>query len=135
MTLPPVLDAADLRGHNGGPPDKPDNRPVYAERQCPECMGGFKPRQAGTLFCCPAHKRTWNNRWTVRGSQLAQYAAVARITRDGSRGSAEDRATGKRAAAIMRRLIQRFRDEDRAAGRMWLPAFMRDRLKVTDEPL
>lgn len=132
---PPVLDDAPARGHNGGPVDPPDNRPRFAPRACPECMAVFTPRQANALFCCPAHKRAWNNRWTVRGSQLAQYAATARITRDGSRGSEEDRATGKRAAAIHRRLIQRFRDEDRDAGRMPLPRFMARRLTIMDEPL
>lgn len=131
---PPVLDEAPKQGHNGGPPDPPDNRPFFQTRDCPECMTRFSPRQANTLFCCPAHKRAWNNRWTVRGSQLAQYDAVARLTRDGSRGSPEDRAVGKRASGIRHRLIQRFRDEDRDAGRMPLPRFMRERLRVTDEP-
>ena len=107
---------------------------MFAARPCPECGSVFQPRQANALFCCPAHKRAWNNRWTVRGSQLAQYAAVARITRDGSRGTPADRAIGKRAAAIHRRLIQRFRDEDRKAGRMPMPEFMAARLQHMDDP-
>lgn len=130
----PVLDGSPPIGHNGAPPDRADNRPVFAERACPECAARFKPRQANALFCCPAHKRAWNNRWTVRGSQLAQYAAVARETRDGTRGTPAARAIGKRAAAIYRRLTQRFRNEDREAGRMPMPEFMAARLQHMDDP-
>lgn len=132
---PPFLEGSPLRGHNGPPPDKADNRPVFAERACPECGGRFKPRQANGLFCCPAHNKAWNNRWTSRGSLLVQYAAVARVTRDGTRGTEDECAIGKRCAAIQRRLHQRWRDEDRDAGRMAMPEFMAARLQHMDEPI
>lgn len=122
-------------GHNGGPVDPPDRRGSFGTRPCPECGTDFVARNPGALFCCPAHRKAWNNRWTVRGSQLAQYQAVARLTRDGTRGKPDDRTIGKRCAAAARRLLQRWRDEDRAEGRMDATEFMHRRLRVTDEPL
>jgi hypothetical protein len=113
-----LLQAPPQSGHNGAPPDPPDNRPVFAERPCPECLTLFKPRQAGTLFCCPAHRDAWNNRQTVRGRVLVPLDMVSRLTRGGTRGTPEKRAIGKRAASDHHKLTQRYRDEDRAAGRM-----------------
>jgi hypothetical protein len=121
-------------GHNGGPPDPPDNRPVWAERPCPECGVLHKPRQAGTLFCCPAHRDAWNNRQTVRGRVLTRYVIAARITRDGTRGTPDQRAYGRKAAQIMRRLINRYRDEDRAVGRMDMADFIGRLIAEQGEP-
>jgi hypothetical protein len=129
-----LLQACPPPGHNGGPVDPPDNRPVFAERPCPECLTPFKPRMAGTLFCCPAHRDAWNNRQTVRGRVLVPLDMVARVTRGGTRGSAEDRETGKRAARDHHRLTQRFRDEDRAAGRMAFPEYLRRRYDAGYDP-
>jgi len=129
-----LLQASPLIGHNGAPPDPPDNRPVYAERPCPECLTLFKPRMAGTMFCCPAHRDTWKNRQTVRGRVDIPYAYAARITRDGTRGTDAQRATGKAAARIHRRLVQKWRDEDRAAGRMDIVEYMERHLAIVGEP-
>ena len=133
MTRAP-LQPSPLTGHNGGPDDPWDNRPVYAERPCPECMVLFKPRMAGTLFCCPAHRDAFANRQTVRGRVVTPFALAARITRDGTRGKPEARAAGKKAAAVMRRLYQRYRDEDRAAGRMDMAEYVEHRIKAQGEP-
>lgn len=129
-----VLHARPAMGHNGAPADPPDNRPFFTERPCPECLTLFVPRQARTLFCCPAHKADWNNRQTVRGRQLVPYDMVARLTRGGTRGSAEDRETGRCAARDHHKLTQRFRDEDRAAGRMAMVEYQRRRYALGYEP-
>jgi hypothetical protein len=50
-----------------------------------------------------------------RGAVLAPLYAAARATRGGTRG---DTATGQRARRDSDLLIQRWRDEDEAAGRM-----------------
>ena len=54
----------------------------------------------------------------VRGRQLMAVQMVARITRDGSRGTPEERALGKEAASRARMLQRRWKDEDAKACRM-----------------
>lgn len=97
-------------------------------------MMPFVPRMAGTLFCCPAHRDAWNNRQTVRGRVLVPLDMVARLTRAGTRGKAEDRDIGKRAARDHHRMTQRFRDEDREAGRMSMPEYLRRRYDTGYDP-
>ena len=113
-------------------PEKPVTAPPPQTRPCPECMAGFVATQAGQLFCTPAHRDAWNNRGTVRGRVLTPLAMVARITRDGTRG---DRVTGKRASSENAALIQRWRDEDAAAGRMPWPEYLRRRYAAGFDPL
>lgn len=98
----------------------PDVPPMLGH-PCPECMQGFKARSWQQLFCCPAHKRTYNNRWLKRGAVLAPFAAAARATRDGTRGR---KSVGRSASIDANRLLQRWADEDRAAGRMNVVDYM-----------
>lgn len=115
MTKRPLLQGSPQPGHNRLPGQQAGGWPP---RTCPECGRLFEPNRANQLFCTPQHNADWNNRATARGRVLTPWSMVARITRDGTRGSPEDRAVGKRAAAEARKLIQTYRDEDRAAGRM-----------------
>lgn len=104
-----------------------DTRP-----QCPECLSPFKRRHPGQLFCTVAHRDAWNGRAAVRGRVLTPLAIAARVTRNGTRG---DRATGARAASEAAALIQRWRDEDRAAGRMDHPEYLARRYRTGFDPL
>lgn len=112
--------------------------PVVAEaagtRPCPECGGTYKVRHPAQLFCSIGHRDTWNNRSAKRGRVLLPFAQVARLTRDGTRGTARDRALGKRAASDAHRLLQRWRDEDIACGRMSAPDFLHARYRAGFEP-
>ena len=99
---------------------------------CPECLASFAPAHPLQLFCSPAHRDAWNNRYTVRGRVLTPLAIVARLTRDGTRG---DKQTGRRAAVEQAILIQRWRDDDRAAGRMEWPEYLRRRYAIGFDPL
>lgn len=100
---------------------------IYKPRPCPECMAHFQPVHPRQLFCSEAHKRAFNNRWTVRGRALAVIATAARITRGGNRG---DRQTGRTARREAERMMSRFAQEDRDAGRMSAVDYMRDRQKI-----
>lgn len=87
-------------------------------RRCPECLVPVKPSAAAgfrNMFCCAGHRVAYVNRNTVRGRVLVPLVMAARETRDGSRG---DKATGQRVARQARALMQRYREEDNAAGRM-----------------
>jgi hypothetical protein len=128
-----LLQGCSQRGHNRPPGQQAGG---WAPRTCPECPGGklFEPKVVNQLFCCPAHNAAWNNRATKRGRVLTPYSMVARITRDGSRGTPEQRAVGKEAASSHRRLIQRYRDEDRTAGRMEWADFMILRIALGFDP-
>jgi hypothetical protein len=106
----------------------------WRPRTCPECGKLFEPKVAGQLFCTQAHTAAWNNRATVRGRVLTPLSMVARITRNGTRGTPEARETGKRASSQHNRLIQRYRDEDRAAGRMDWATFMALRYDLGFDP-
>ncbi|HEY1605582.1 MAG TPA: hypothetical protein VGF77_08275 [Allosphingosinicella sp.] len=96
-------------------------------RRCPECLAAFGAVQPGQLFCCREHKRAYNNRWLKRGAVIAPLYAAAWQTRDGTRG---DKATGKRARQDSRQLIQRWKDEDAAAGRMSVVDYMAARYRL-----
>lgn len=106
----------------------------WAPRTCPECGKLFEPRVVNQLFCTPQHNAAWNNRATMRGRTLTPVSMVARITRDGTRGTPEQREVGRRAASSHRRMIQRFRDEDRAAGRMEWADYMILRIRHGFDP-
>lgn len=114
------------------PPETARKRVAYPPRQCPECGATFRPQDQRQLFCTKEHRTAWNNRATVRGRVVTPYALAARQTRDGTRG---DKQTGKRAAQIRNELMQRYRDEDREAGRMDAVAFVALRFKHGFEPI
>lgn len=118
-------------GHNRVPGQ---NLGGWAPRTCPECSKLFEPKVVNQLFCKPQHNADWNNRQTARGRVLTPYAIIARIHRDGSRGTPEQREVAKRAAASFRRLVQRYRDEDREAGRMPWADFMILRIRLGFDP-
>lgn len=112
----------------------PSTAEASGTRQCPECGAGYSRKHPMQLFCTTAHRDTWNNRAAKRGRVLLPFAQVARATRDGTRGSPRDRELGKRAAADMHRLLQRWRDEDAEAGRMPAPDFLVARYRAGFEP-
>jgi hypothetical protein len=116
-----------------GPLAKPQEaRDGVAGPLCPECLQPFPHAHPGQLFCSPAHRDAWNNRATVHGRVLTPLAMVERVTRGGSRG---DTATGIRARQQKDQLIQRWVEEDRAAGRMDWPTYLRLRYGVGFDPL
>ena len=97
----------------------------------------FEPKVANQLFCRPAHNTAWNNRATKRGRVLTHLAITAGITRNGTRGTPEAREAGREASRLHHALIQRYRDEDRAASppRMEWPEYMRRRFRLGFDPL
>lgn len=114
-------------GHNRLPGQ---NVGGWKPRECPECRKVFEPKVVNQLFCCSAHNTAWNNRATARGRVLTPISMVAYITRNGTRGKTEEqREAGKKAARQHHYLIQRYRDEDRAAGRMEWADYMILRVK------
>ncbi|WP_232280323.1 hypothetical protein [Sphingomonas sp. PAMC 26605] len=116
-----LLQGCSEKGHNRMPGQQAGDWPP---RHCPECMRLFEPKVSNQLFCSPAHNADWNNRATKRGRVLTPLAMVARITRNGTRGTPEARAAGKRASSQYNALVQRYRDEDRKDERMEWAAFM-----------
>lgn len=96
-------------------------------RTCPECRATFMARHPGTLFCSTSHKRAYNNRWLTRGAVLAPIYSAARTTRFGTRG---DKATGSRATANANSLVQRWAEEDKAAGRLSTVEYMELRYRL-----
>jgi hypothetical protein len=126
-----LLQGCPPPGHNRTPGQQAGGWPP---RICPECTKLFEPNRANQLFCSAQHNTDWNNRATARGRVLTPYSMVARITRDGSRGTPEQRAVGKQAAQSHRKLIQRFRNEDRDAGRMAWPDYLILRIQLGFDP-
>lgn len=117
MSAAPVLDAP---AH--------DHAAAVQHSTCPECLAAFAPHAHGQLFCTPAHKRAWNNRWLARGGSGIMFAAIARATRNGTRGGSNGIMTaGWRSAQLFDRKLREWDDEDRTATppRMLLRDFMR----------
>jgi endogenous inhibitor of DNA gyrase (YacG/DUF329 family) len=86
--------------------------------RCPECLAELRKVQPHQIFCSTTHKRAYNNRWLTRGAVLAPLQAAGRYTRYGSRGDQAARETGRKASRDANSLLQRWLEEDRAAGRM-----------------
>jgi hypothetical protein len=126
MKKAPALRTCPQEGHNRTPGQQIGG---WAERTCPECGKRFEPNRRNQLFCSAPHKAAWENRATVRGKVLTPIAAVARMTRNGTRGSDEDRVIARKASNAQNRLIQQWRDEDREAGRMGATEFLRARVR------
>lgn len=63
---------------------------------------------------------------------LTPLAMVARLTRQGTRG---DRNTGRRATSHFNVLVQQYRDEDLAAGRMPWVEYLALRYAAGFDPL
>ncbi|NLS25741.1 hypothetical protein S2M10_07110 [Sphingomonas sp. S2M10] len=102
----------------------------WPPRECPECRKLFEPNRANQLFCTSQHNADWNNRATARGRVLTPFSIVARTTRNGTRGTPEARDIGKKATSRHNALIQQYRDEDRAAGRMEWAEYMIHRVRL-----
>lgn len=83
---------------------------------CPECLEPFAAAQRAQIFCSPAHKRAYNNRWLQRGGVVAAIYSAARQTRGGTRGTEEQRAIGRRARRDADQTEQLWREQDRAAN-------------------
>lgn len=104
--------------------------------RCPECQTPLgRLRSPNQLFCSIAHRDRWNNRTAARGKILTPLAIVDRMTRSGTRGNEEAKAVGREAASHAAILIQRWRDEDAAAGRMGWPEYLQRRYAVGFDPL
>jgi hypothetical protein len=112
-----VLDRAPETARVAAPPVEASAVP----NACPECLAPFVARSWQQLFCCPAHKRLYNNRWLKRGAVLAPIAAAARATRNGTRGN---KLVGTRASTDSNRLLERWKEEDERAGRMPVVDYM-----------
>lgn len=93
-------------------------------RRCPECLTETK---APKTFCSPEHKAAYHNRQTVRGRVLTPLRMASRITRGGTRRDIE---IGKQARAQDERLVQRWIEEDRAAGRMAADDYLRQSIAL-----
>jgi hypothetical protein len=106
-------------------------------RTCPECGASFVPSAMNwrKIFCCDQHRQAFLYRINVRGKQLLVPAMASRATRDGTRG--EFKQAGKKAASYSRGLMQRWMEEDRAAGRMPMVEFfaLREKLYFNDNLL
>ena len=89
--------------------------PRTARHNCPECGGAVGLSGPRQMFCSTGCRKAHHARETLRGRMLLHFAMAARATRDGTRG---DRETGAYASAEARELMQRWAEEDRAAGRM-----------------
>ncbi|MEG3177018.1 hypothetical protein U1872_12320 [Sphingomonas sp. RB3P16] len=127
-----LLQGCSQKGDNRMPGQQAGDWPP---RHCPECMRLFEPKVSNQLFCKPEHNADWNNRATKRGRVLTPLSIVARVTRNGTRGTPEAREAGRVASSHHNALIQRYRDEDREAGRMEWPAFMILRVRQGFDPL
>lgn len=128
---------SSVQGPSGKPrtANAPSGQQDDIVRTCPECQRRFPPIHPLQLFCTPLHRDRWNSRAAVRGRVLTPLQMVARITRNGTRGSIADRETGKRASSQLNYLINRYRDEDAQAQRMPWPAYMALRYAVGFDPL
>lgn len=132
---PPSLQGGSQIAHKGHNRLPGQNAGGWAPRPCPECMKPFEPKVVNQLFCTPEHNTIFTNRGTKRGRKLTPLSIVARVTRNGTRGTAEERAAGREASCAHNRLIQRYRDEDRDAGRMPWPEYMIRRMRAGFDPL
>lgn len=99
---------------------------------CPECMSPFARKHPLQLFCSTTHRDVWNTRQAIRGRVATPLIVVARMTRYGTRGDID---TGKRAGTDINNLIQRWIEEDRAAGRMSWPEYLKRRYAIGFDPL
>jgi endogenous inhibitor of DNA gyrase (YacG/DUF329 family) len=107
--------------------DRPETGTSRSAWRCPECLAPFKAIQRHQLFCTKACKNAFHQRWRTRGAMLVPLAAADRATRGGTRGNT---AIGRRARGDSQMLLQRWREEDAAAGRMPMVEYMAERYRL-----
>jgi hypothetical protein len=78
--------------------------PAGFRRVCLECGDDFEALKAFGAFCCPAHRKAWNNRRMTRGAELYDLVMAWRFQRG------LDRLLGL--YKLVCRLASAFRDED-----------------------
>lgn len=94
------------------------------------------PALATQLFCTPACTNAWHNRWTVRGRRWVQLAAVARLTRGGTRGGHLFAARASRDADhLLRAWLAEDAKANEGRGRMDIRAFNDLRYRAGFEPV
>lgn len=110
-------------------PPKCDRGCNAACRACAECGTHFliDPEQWRKMFCSDQCRVARTNRATVRGRTLVELVMAERITRS---GTARDKETGKAARQMSRRLMDRWYQEDKKAGRMAADQFIALRRKL-----
>jgi len=104
-------------------------------RTCPECLGTYMATGPRQIFCSDEHKTDWEERARLRARQIFPFAAADRATRSGTRGTAEQRKAGKKAARIARTLYQRWKEEDAEKGRMSAIDYAALRIRMGYDPL
>lgn len=81
------------------------------QRPCDECSAAYEANRRTQRFCSNACAKTWNNRAAMRGATLYNLAMTDYCDRQHPR-----RKNGDIQKAI-RRLLSRWRDDDKIAGR------------------
>lgn len=104
-------------------------------RTCPECLTVYTPKDDQQLFCSTPHRRAWNNRWTVRGGRAMVLAAVARVTRNGSRCASDVAYNATRAGRDLDAMLRQWRADDASAGRMTWEQYNALRYRSGFDPL
>lgn len=94
------------------PAGKPTIKDRARQRICPECGADVPQGTRGRprIFCCPEHKRAFNNRALSDGAAALAFLKAWRV----------DRGSGEIAKASLQRLCQMvdsFNEADREAGR------------------
>lgn len=119
-----VMDrAAAVEGANdvSRPPAPPKSLLPGKTRLCPECGVKFTTRQGQgrhQQFCTPAHRAKFYSRCAARGKVILPYLMAWR----GRRGS---RGIGATAFHEICSILDAFANEDRAAGRPKMDAFVK----------
>lgn len=86
------------------PPIGDNGAPAGFAKVCLECGDDFEALKPFGAFCCPAHRRDWNNRRQTRGAELYDLFMALRF----QRGLAQALALWK----LVCRLAAAYRDED-----------------------
>jgi hypothetical protein len=134
MTTERSLQGAVLHGPPETGTGAPRGDPATAGtgRRCPECRALVDTSADWRkMFCSEAHRVAFHNRATVRGRKLVPLVMAERITRS---GYCRDKATGILARQRSRQLMDKWAQDDRAAGRMAMDDYVatRERLGFHD---
>lgn len=101
---------------------------VRVHRRCPECLGAVDTsKDWRKMFCSEPHRTAFHNRQLKRGRTLVVLCMAERITRS---GWCRRKAAGILARQRSRRLMDRWAQEDRAAGRMAMDEYFETRERL-----